>query len=428
MTSLIIGDHLKHLALRRPLQPLLRWRGQDNAAASGCDEVTFVKSSAEIPAELWNTAFAPPLEGRWLYESLEQSGMEHQFSLFYALLSHRGLPAGIAPVFLMDVPMERVTPAKLLKTLRVMGRLLPSILYQRTLFVGCPCGEGAIGFLPGADRRALLLALQDGLIDKARELGAELIAWKDMSPSLSADLDWLSTRRRLFRVTGLPSTIVKFASRQKDDYFRNLKPSRRYALKKKLRLSASEVEVLVEVLNRPEPKVLDEVFALFWKTYIKAKTKFEEMNRAWFAKAADLDTAFFVILREKQTGSMVAFMLCFACGSHLINKFVGFDYTKPKSWMLYFRLWDAVVEWALSQGFRSIQSGQNTYRAKIEIGHELVPIFDYLRHRNFLIHVISRWIVRSLDWAKLDGELALYLKAHPETNKMPRLARADPSS
>jgi hypothetical protein len=391
----------------------------DEAVRSAGYNVTFVTSAAEIPDEIWTAGFSPPLEGRWCYEALEQSGLEKQFTFLYARICRNGVPVGVAPLFVMDVPLERVTPDKLLKPLRAMARILPSILYQRTLFVGSPgSDQGTIGLIAGIDRRAVLLALQDGLENKARELDAELIIWKELPGSLSADFEWLMTRRRLFRAASLPGTLVEFSSNRKEDYFKHLKGSRRYALKKKLKLSASEVDIRAEALQHPTPVVLDEIFGLFWQTYSKSKTKFEELNRAWFANVAELPTTYFVILREKQTGAMIAFMLCFDCGSRLINKYVGFDYTKPKSWMLYFRLWDTVVDWALSRGFTSIQSGQTAYRVKIEMGHELFPLVNYVRHRNFLLHAIYRTIVGNLDWAKLDEDLALFLRAHPRVSMM----------
>ncbi len=401
----------------RPSPRRFVWRRSlpDEAVSpSAVYAVTFVNSAAEIPDELWAATFSPPLEGRWFFEALEQSELGGQFTFLYARISRNGVPVGIAPAFVMDVPIEQATPETLLQPLRIMARVLPSILYQRTLFLGCPCStEGNVGVLPGAGRRAILLALQDALEKKARELNAELIVWKDMPESISFDLDWVAKRRRLFRVVSLPATLVKLSSQRKSDYFGQLKASRRYALKKKLKLSAAEIGISAQILQNPTPDDLDDIFRLFRQTYLKSKTKFEELNRTWFSKIGGLSTTYFVVLREKQTGAMIACMTCFECGSQLINKHVGFDYEKPKSWMLYFRLWDAAVDLALAKGFRSIHSGQTTYQAKIEIGHDLIPLVNYVQHRNVLLHSIYRRIVRTFDWAKLDADLALFLKAYP---------------
>jgi hypothetical protein len=381
--------------------------------------VTFVNSVAEIPAELETDGFPMPSEGRWLYRALEQSGLEDQFTFLYALVYERGAPVAAAPLFVMDVPMERVCPEKLLKTLRTIACVLPSVLFQRTLFVGSPgAAQGSIGIRAEASRRAVLFALQSSIEKKARDLKAELIIWRDMPVSVVQDLEWLTERSRLFRAPSLPSTIVRFPSARKADYLGQLKACHRGALKRKLRRSAALVDVTVQIVQHPAPALLDEMIGLFRQTYLRARTKFEDLNRAWFEKISELPTTYFLLLREKQTGIMLAVTACFDGGSMLIARHVGFDYEKPRPWMLYFRLWDALVDWALSRGFTSILTGATSYSAKIETGHELIPLFNYIWHRNPVIHAIYRAVAQKLDWAKLDQGLAKFLKAHPGMKAM----------
>jgi hypothetical protein len=51
----------------------------------------------------------------------------------------------------------------------------------------------------------------------------------------------------------------------------------------------------VEIVQRPDVKPLDDIFGLFWQTDEKSATKF--------------------VRREKVTGEMIAFMLCFDMAS-----------------------------------------------------------------------------------------------------------------
>ena len=74
-------------------------------------EVEFLKTASQIPNDLWEACFQPPAEGRWWYETLDQSGIEDQFTFFYGLIKHLGRPVGIAPVFVMDLPVEQVCAA-----------------------------------------------------------------------------------------------------------------------------------------------------------------------------------------------------------------------------------------------------------------------------------------------------------------------------
>ncbi len=196
-----------------------------------------------------------------------------------------------------------------------------------------------------------------------------------------------------------PNTIVEFSSHRKEDYFAALKGSRRRKLKTKLRRSSEQVALGVEIVQRPDAKTLDDIFGLFWQTYERSPAKFERLNRKFFEIIAEKQATLFIVLREQVTGEMIAFMLCLDLGERLVNLFIGIDYSRPKEWMLFFRLWDAAVDLALSRGFSAILSGRSSYEAKIETGHKLVPLNNYCRHRNIFIHVIYRAIARTVRWA-----------------------------
>jgi Acetyltransferase (GNAT) domain len=379
-------------------------------------EVEFFRKASQIPDDLWNTCFQVPGEGRWWYEALEQSGIDDQFTFFYGLIKHFDCPVGIAPIFVMDMPVEQVAPKEFLRLFRLIGKIAPSVLRQRTLFVGSPIlDESRVGLISHVNRRAALLALQIALEAKADELRASLIVWKDFPESSSADMNWLSHQRGLFRVISPPNTVVELPSHCKEDYFAAMKRSWRHNLKKKLRRSNERVALSVEIVQRPDAKTLDDIFGLFWQTYEKSTSKFERLNPRFFEVFAEKQATLFIILREEVTGEMVAFQLCFDMGERLINMFIGMDYSRPKEWMLFFRLWDAAVDLALSRGFTAIVSGRSSYEVKIETGHKLVPLNSYCRHSNILLHTIYRIVAQRVDWASLDEALARFLKAHSES-------------
>jgi hypothetical protein len=381
-------------------------------------QVEFFETASQIPNGLWDACFQPPAAGRWWYETLDQSGIEDQFTFFYALIKNLDCPVGIAPVFVMDVPVDQVAPEEFLRLFRLVGKIIPSVLSQRTLFVGSPVfDESRVGLVSHVDRRAALLALQFALEKKADELRAPMIVWKDFPESSTADFDWLSGQRRLFRVVSFPNTLVEFSSNRKEDYFAAMKGSWRRKLKAKLRRSREQVELSVEIVQRPDAKMLDDIFGLFWQTYEKSVSKFERLNRKFFEIIAEKQATLFIILREKITGEIVAFMLCLDMGERLINLFIGMDYRRPKEWLLFFRLWEAVVDLALSRGFSAILSGRSSYEAKIETGHRLVPLNNYCRHRNMFLHAIYRIVAQRIGWASLDEALARFLKAHPESSR-----------
>lgn len=393
--------------------------------STGGFSVRFVDSEAEIPAALWDACFPPPLEGRWWYRALEASGLEDQFTFAYAVIQTDERPVGIAPLFLMTVPLGLAVPEWLRPILSIPARHLPFLADPFTLFVGSPCAdEGTFGLLPEWDRRFILVTLQDALEAEARRRGAAMVVWKDFPESDQDDFACLADERRLFPLVGFPGTVVDVPSASKSGYYASLTSKHRTTLKRKLKRGEERAFLDAQVVQNPDAKTLDEIVALFQQTYEKAPTKFERLGRRLFAAVATMPVAYFVLLRERESYSVVAFMLCFKVGGRIINKYIGIDYGRPRDWVLYFRLWDAALDWCFASGATSIQSGQTGYGAKIEIGHRLVPLTHWCWHRNRLLHRAFALFARRVSWRTLDSDLAHFLSAHPEVDSTGRAQTA----
>ena len=89
-------------------------------------------------------------------------------------------------------------------------------------------------------------------------------------------------------------------------------------------------------------------------------------------------------------------MLCLDMGERLWNMYIGIDYSRPKEWMILFRLWEAAVDLALSRGFSAIVSGRCSYEVKIHIGHRLIPLNNYCWHRNIILNNICKIIAQTI--------------------------------
>jgi hypothetical protein len=280
--------------------------------------------------------------------------------------------------------------------------------------VGSPCSdEGSVGIAQGVDRLEVLLSVQHAMWKKAREMAAPMFAWKDFPQSYRPELSRIADSQGLFPLVSFPGTVADIAD-TKERYYASLKGSYRHQLKKKIKRSEGAVSVRKEVLQQPSAAIIDEIFALFWQNYERATTQFETLNREFFAQAAAYTGAYFITLREEASGDMLAFMLCFLSNGHVINKFIGIDHHRPKDYLLYFRLWDACIDWAIQQKAHIIQSGQTTYKPKIETGHRLTPLTHYCRHANPIIHCIYKLFARTVGWDTLDEDLKTYLAAHPQ--------------
>jgi len=378
-------------------------------------ELAWVDHAADIPASTWAQFFAPPREGEWWYRALERSGLDDQFAFRYLLLKQGSVTVGLAPTFLMDVPMRLVVPPALLPVVSALGHVFPWLRAQRTLFVGSPCSEeGWVGLAPGIDVASALRCIDAAIRAEARRAGASVRVWKDFGAEWDEVLAPLARDTGMFRLVSFPGTAVALPDATREGYLRSLGGDRRFRFKKKIRRSREMVDLEVQVIRQPDDATLDKLFALFWQTYERATTRFERLNRRFIGLLAAEPTTSFIVLREPSGSEPVAFMLCFETPGHLVNKFIGIDYRTPREWMLYFRLWDAALEHAISLGAKVIQSGQTGYRPKIELGHELVPLTNYGAHRNPLIHWIYARVAAEVDWHTLDPALAAAAQARPD--------------
>jgi hypothetical protein len=379
--------------------------------------VRWVRSTQDISEDLWTDCFPPPLEGHWWYRALERSGLENQFSFAYAILQRGHESVGIAPTFLMDVPIDLVAPPALARLLRLVGSVFPRVRYQRTLFVGSPCSdEGTVGLLPGADLAGVAPILHDALLIRAAHHSASLVVWKDFPQAASASLELLCAQRGLFKIVSYPGTRLPLAAGGFEAYLQMLTSSHRHNLRKKLRRSKALGDLHAMVVQRPDPPLLDEIFALFRQTYERAKTKFERLTPQFFQLMAAEDVSHFIALRFPETGRLAAFMLCFRIGCRVINKFIGLDYSLDRQWYLYFRLWEHAIEWASRSGATEFQSGQTGYRAKLDLEHRLIPLHNYCRHRHPAWHRLFARTARDVSWSSLDEDLAAHSieRAEPE--------------
>ena len=380
----------------------------------------WLNSESQIPEALWDNCFPAPYEGQWWYRSLECSHLEKQFTFTYGLISYNGEPVAIAPAFVMDVPIELVMPPLVLPIVKIIGKLIPSFLYQRTFFIGSACSdEGHIGIDPkflknsGLTQDDIFICIQEAAETQAKKYNAPMLVWKDFPQTFHQVLLKISQSKHLFPLVSFPSALVKLQGNKTDDYIASLKSSRRQKLNKKL-LTAMAAPLDVSIVHLPDNQTLHQLYRLFSRTYLKGKTKFEELTPEFFEFISREKEAHFIILRHHSSHEIVAFMLCFDLKGHVINKFIGIDYDAPQDWFLYFRLWIEVVNWSYTIGAKTIQSGQTAYPAKIETGHQLIPLTNFCKHRNPLMHSISKKVARLVNWDTLDIDLALYLKAYPE--------------
>jgi len=381
---------------------------------------SWVSRTQDIPIQLWNECYPAPLEGLFFYAALEECGIQDQFTFAFGIIHKNGKPIGIIPSFSMDMPLALFGPEALVQFVEkvpAFGKLFPFLVTQRTIFVGSPCtDQGTVGLVPEVALSDVAGHIYDELSKRAKKIRAVFLVWKDFIETDRIQIEQTLLRKGMFRCLSYPGTDLELEGEGLASYYSNLKSSHRHNLKKKMRRSKERAQLQVEVIQQPGLAVLNEIFALFWQTYQRGKTKFEELNPKFFQLLSEDNRTWFVLLRSRDTNQLVAFMLCFKIGDCVINKFIGLDYAVSEHLYLYMRLFEAGVEWAYSTGAKMFQSGQTGYRAKLDLGHQLVKLTNYCQHVNPIVNWIYSRVAKDVSWQTLDDDLAVYLKAHPEAD------------
>lgn len=385
-------------------------------AAGQALAVEFVRSAAQIDDALWAACFPAPLEGRFWYETLEASGLEGQFEFHYALVKAGPRAVGIAPCFVHNVPVALVAPRPVALALGALSRWFPGVGHQRTLFVGSPCSDqGTVGLSGGLSLRDVARELGSAVLEKAALLGAPMVVFKDFPKAPMKELRGLCRGGAgFFPMASYPGTLLALRGGGMEAYLKSLSSMQRHNLRKKLKRSNALLSLKTRVVQNPGDAELAEIHGLFAQTYLRGRTKFEKLDLRFFEAVRAHPEAHFILQRDERTGALVSFMLAFRIGDRVINKFIGIDYGRAGDTYLYFRLFEAALAFAHGVGARELQSGQTGYRAKLDLGHGLVPLFNLVRHRNPLVHALYRAIGGRVTWSGLDPDLEVYLRAHPE--------------
>lgn len=408
-TSLLKLDYQgerREVAAHRPRAP------SELSAVAQQFRIEWRSSAKEIPAEAWRRCFPPPLEGLWLYAALEEAGLEEQFRFAYGIVTRGPEIVAIAPVFEALLPISLVAPSLLDWALSLGGRFFRHLRFQKTLFVGCPCSdEGTVGMIPEVGLEEIAPLLQEALWKRARESKAACLVWKDFPESAWPALRALSREAGLCEAVSYPGTRIRQIEPDFETYLTRLTGNRRHNLRKKLRLSRAHVDLEVEFVSMPDAARVAEIWQLFQNTYARATTRFERLTEKFWEVVCQQAQSRLIVLRERSSGKAVAFMLVIVNGKRVINKFIGLDYGFGGKAYLYFRLWEEFMRFAIEAGAEEVQSGQTGYRAKLDVGHELVPLSNFFRYRNPLIHKIASVLAKRISWGSLDDDLGRAMRS-----------------
>jgi len=366
----------------------------------------------DIDGAAWKRLLRAPALGLFWFKALE-AGTAQQFQFWYGQLRRDDTVVGIVPAFLFDLPLAIVLPKRERKALDWFAKgPLRRAQYVRTFFIGNVAGEeGAVGLDEDLKREEVYPFIHDAARDKANELGASLLVWKDFPGSDAIVLDGLIRTRSVSRVPSYPGTIVPVIEAGYSAFLADQKASHRYKIRRKFAVGESTVPVSTRIVAHPDAVELSALFELFQETYARGTTKFESLTADFFRDIAAAEESTFIVLSDQATGEPVAFMLLLDLGPRIINQFVGIDYSRGNQAFLPFRLFAKAYDWAAQRGASTLCSGQTGYAAKFDLGHELVPLWNYCHHANHLVNWALSRAASRIRWESLDDQLRIHFEA-----------------
>lgn len=374
------------------------------SALSGSAGRVALMTRAELAhCQCWGHAFAGQRKDHRYYELVEDT-IQHGFEYRYlGIKDDHGGFAAVQPCFLVDQDLAVGIRARVGALIDAIRRVYPRFLRLRTLMVGCVAGEGHLdGDASSMDANARLLAA--ALVPYARLLQAPLIVLKEFPAKYRGHLRCFRDQG-FGRVPSLPMTRLSIDYANFDDYMkRALNSATRTKLRKKFRAAAQAPPIELNVVD-DVAAIVDDVYPLYLQVYERSTLHFEKLTRDFFCNIGRRmpDKVRFFVWR--QTGRIVAFILCMLEGDELYAEYIGLDYAVAFDLHLYHYTVRDLTSWAIANGYKWLRSSGLNYDPKLHLRHRLDPIDLYVRHTSPIVNAMLQCVLPWIEPTRYDATL-----------------------
>jgi hypothetical protein len=322
-----------------------------------------------------------------LLSLLQESGIDG-FNLRSIVVSKDDVPILLLPLFETRFDLSTFVEGWIKKSLKVAGRLIPSLFQPRILGVGLLVGESSeIGMDPQIDARTLESALKmafDTLQRLAAELKSDIVALYNFSHYGGLPAEVLNTFHRA-KCQSCARMPIDF--KNLEEFLARLSKAARKDLRRKMRV-APEVRL---IRSRNISPFLDRIYNLYRATVERSPMAFGAHNRLFFEKICERVpgaeyTLYFV--REE----LAAFNLLVVNQEAMVDKNFCMDYVLGRKYNLYVLSWLENIRTCVERGIPLYHAGQGVEKTKAHLGAALIPMYLLFKHRQPVIH---RFLVAS---------------------------------
>jgi hypothetical protein len=331
--------------------------------------------------------FPEPSNTAPLLSLLQESGIDG-FNLRSIVVSKDDAPILLLPLFETRFDLSTFVEGWIKKSLKVAGRLVPSLFQPRILGVGLLVGESSeIGIDPQIDAGTLESAFKmafDALQRLAAELKSDIVALYNFSHYGGLPAEVLNTYHRA-KCQSCARMPIDF--KNLEEFLARLSRAARKDLRRKMRV-APEVRV---IRTRNISPFLDRIYHLYRATVERSPMAFGAHNRLFFEKICERVpgaeyTLYFV--REE----LAAFNLLVVKPEVMVDKNFCMDYELGRKYHLYVLSWLENIRTCAERGIPLYDAGQGVEKTKAHLGAALIPMYLLFKHRQPVIH---RFLVAS---------------------------------
>lgn len=355
-------------------------------------KIKIARKIEEIPPQDWYSVYPDTLENYYFFKALDESNLS-QFSFFYIVVYENNTPVGATNCFIMDFPLDIAVLGKSKMFTNFIKIFSRRILKPKILICGLPMGQGRIGI--AAEPQIIIKAIYKGMEQIARQERAGIIAFKDFDLSYRKVLDDC-LESGFLRIASLPSTDMDIHFASFDEYLKTLSSVSRSGLKRKFLKIDGKVKIDLEITNKLEDSVLDQVYALYLQTYKRQEMGLEKLTIDFFksiSKNMPHETRFFLWRIDNK---IAAFAFCLVGRDYFIDYYLGFDYSVAYQYHLYFIRFRDLMNWCIENKIKKYEMGATGYEPKRRLGFNFIPLYIYVTHRNKLFNPIFKIFCRLL--------------------------------
>ncbi|MFI5294845.1 MAG: hypothetical protein ACHQ0Y_07455 [Thermodesulfovibrionales bacterium] len=326
------------------------------------------------------------------------------------------VPILLLPLFETRFDLSTFVEGWIKKSLKVAGRLIPSLFQPRVLSVGLLVGEWSeIGVDPQIDEATLDAACKmafGALQTLAAELKSDIVALYNFNHygKLPGEVFKQFNRVQCQSCARLP---IDFSSME--EFLGRFSRAARKDLRRKMRAS-HEVRV---VRSRTISPFLDRIYTLYLKTVERSPMALGMHNRLFFEKICEGVPGAEYILYFVQE-ELVAFNLLVVKQEAMVDIYFCMDTELGRTYNLYVLSWLENVRTCVEQKIPLYYAGQGAERTKAHLGATLIPSFILFKHRQ---PVIDRFLIA---WPAVNNKVLSRLRFWPAVS--PRAASDVPVS